>query len=61
VSQNDPATGWFEIQQYDDKESITVANIIEQKWFKIPMANSSQRGNKIIGKDFQNDHRRPWI
>jgi hypothetical protein len=30
----DPATGWLEIQQYDDKQSITVANIIEQKeWF----------------------------
>ena len=29
----DPATGWFKIQQYDDKQSITVANIIEQEWF----------------------------
>jgi hypothetical protein len=29
----DPATGWFEIQQYDDKQSITVANMIEQEWF----------------------------
>jgi hypothetical protein len=29
----DQATGWFEIQQYDDKQSITVANNIEQEWF----------------------------
>jgi hypothetical protein len=29
----DPATGWFESQQYDDKQSITVANIVEQEWF----------------------------
>jgi hypothetical protein len=29
----DPATGWFEIYQYDDKRSITVANITEQEWF----------------------------
>jgi hypothetical protein len=27
----DPATGWFEIHQYDDKRSITVANIAEQE------------------------------
>ena len=26
----DPATGWFEIHQYNDKSSITVANIVEQ-------------------------------
>jgi hypothetical protein len=29
----DPATGWLEIHQYDDKRSITVANIAEQDWF----------------------------
>jgi hypothetical protein len=28
----DPATGWLEIQQNDIKQSITVANIIEQEW-----------------------------
>ena len=27
----DPATGWFEISQYDDKRSITIANIVEQQ------------------------------
>jgi hypothetical protein len=27
-----PATGWFEIKHYDEKKSITVANIIEQEW-----------------------------
>jgi hypothetical protein len=29
VTMIDPATCWFEIQQYDYKQSITVANIIE--------------------------------
>ena len=29
----EPATGWFEIHQYDDKRAITVANIAEQEWF----------------------------
>jgi hypothetical protein len=33
VTMIDPATGWFEIQQYDDKQYITVANIINQEWF----------------------------
>jgi hypothetical protein len=32
VTMIDPATGWFEIKQYDDKKSITVANIVEQEW-----------------------------
>jgi hypothetical protein len=30
VTMIDPATGWFEIYQYNDKRSITVANIVEQ-------------------------------
>ena len=30
VTMIDPATGWFEIKQYDDKKSITVANIASQ-------------------------------
>ena len=31
VTMIDPATGWFEIHQYNDKFSITVANIVEQE------------------------------
>jgi hypothetical protein len=33
VTMIDPATGWFEIHQYEDKRSISVANIAEQEWF----------------------------
>ena len=33
VTMIDPATGWFKIHEYDDKRSITVANIAEQEWF----------------------------
>jgi hypothetical protein len=29
ITMIDPATGWFEIKQYDDKKSKTVANIVE--------------------------------
>jgi hypothetical protein len=32
IAMIDLATGWFEIKQYDDKKSITVANIVEQEW-----------------------------
>ena len=32
VTMIDPATGWFEIIQYSDKKSITIANLVEQTW-----------------------------
>jgi hypothetical protein len=56
VTMIDPATGWFEIQQYDDKQSIAVANIIEQEWFsryKWPTQVTFDRRSKFIGQDFQ--------
>ncbi len=64
VTMIDPATGWFEIKQYDDKRSITVANIVEQGWlthylqlYIITLDCSS----KFIGQDFHdmciNDYR----
>ena len=52
----DPATGQFEIQQYDYKKFITVANIIEQEWFSRypwPTQVTYDRGSEFIGKDFQ--------
>jgi transposase InsO family protein len=56
VTMIDPATGWFEIQQYDDKQSITVANIVEQEWFSRypwPTQITFDRGSEFIGQDFQ--------
>ena len=52
----DPATGWSEIHQYDDKRSITVANIVEQKWFSWypwPTQVTFDRGSEFIGQDFK--------
>jgi len=52
----DPASGWLEIHQYDDKKSITVANIAEQEWFSRypwPTQVTFDRGNEFIGKDFR--------
>ena len=56
VTMIDPATGWFEIKQYDDKRSITVANIAEQEWFARypwPTQVTFDRGSEFIGHDFQ--------
>src|SRR5687768_10056872 len=52
----DPASGWFEIHQYDNKRSITVTNIEEQEWFSRypwPTQVTYDRGSEFIGKDFQ--------
>jgi len=52
----DPATGWFEVHQFNDKRSITVANIVEQQWFcryPWPTQITFDRGSEFIGHDFQ--------
>jgi hypothetical protein len=52
----DPATGWFENKQHDDKKSIRVANIIgEQEWlmhYPQPSLITLDHGSKFIGQDF---------
>jgi hypothetical protein len=56
VTMIDPATGWFEIHQFDDKKSMTIANIAEQEWFARypwPTQVTYDRGSEFIGKDFQ--------
>ena len=52
----DPASGWFEIHQYDDKRAITVANIVEQEWFSRyswPTQVSFDRGSEFIKSAFK--------
>jgi transposase InsO family protein len=56
VTMIDPASGWFEIHQYDDKRAITVANIAEQEWlsrYPWPTQITFDRGNKFIGHEFR--------
>ena len=31
VTMIDPATGWFEIHQYEDKRAISIANVLQQE------------------------------
>jgi hypothetical protein len=53
VTMIDPATGWFEIKQYDDKKSITVPNIVEQEWltcYPRPSLITLDCGSEFIGQ-----------
>jgi transposase InsO family protein len=56
VTMIDPASGWFEIAQYDNKRAITIANIVEQEWFAWypwPTQITFDRGNEFIGHKFK--------
>ena len=47
----------FEVCQYDDKRSITVANIVEQEWlsrYPWPTQITFDRGSEFIGQAFKN-------
>ena len=55
VTMIDPATSWFEIVEYDDKQAITVANIVEQNWlarYPRPSLVNIDRGREFIGQEF---------
>ena len=56
----DPATGWFEIARIDNKESMEVANVLEQKWltrYPWPTEVICDRGREFMGavKDMLKD------
>ena len=56
VTMIDPATGWFEIHQIDDKQAITVANVAEQEWFSRhpwPTQVTCDHDSEFIAKEFQ--------
>ena len=53
VTMIDPATGWFEIAQVDNKESHTVAETIEQTWlcrYPWPTTVILDRGTEFMGE-----------
>ena len=55
ITMIDPATGWFEIKQYDDKQVISIVQIVEQTWLsRYPWPNmiTYDQGSKFIGHDF---------
>ena len=56
VTMIDPATGWIEINQYEDKKSISIANIAEQEWlcrYPWPTQVTFDRGSEFMGEDFR--------
>ena len=58
VTMIDPATGWFEIATYDDKRSMTVANIVEHTWlsrYPRPSEVTVDRGKEFIGSAFKDE------
>ena len=55
VTMIDPVTDWFKIKQYDDKKSITLANIVKQEWlarYRRPYLITLDQGSEFIGQDF---------
>ena len=57
VTMIDPATGWFEIIEYPDKRSITIANLVEQAWlsrYPWPTLITYDQGSEFIGHQFKN-------
>ena len=53
-----PATGWFEIVQYNNKHAATIANLVEQTWlcsYPCPTIMTYDQGNKFLGHALNND------
>ena len=54
----DPATGWFEIVCYNDKQAATIANLVKQTWlyrYPRPTIITYDRGNEFLVHAFKND------
>jgi len=52
VTMIDPATGWFEMKQVEDKEAITVAEVVEQTWltrYPWPTQIVYDKGSEFMG------------
>ena len=52
----DPVTGWFEITQYDDKISITIANLVETMWltrYPRPTEITYDQGSEFISHELR--------
>ena len=53
VTMIDPATGWFEMKEIQNKEAINVANIVEQTWlsrYPIPQILTYDRGTEFMAE-----------
>ncbi|CAJ1959749.1 unnamed protein product [Cylindrotheca closterium] len=52
----DPATGWFEIVEIDDKKSLTTSTMLDRVWFSRyprPQECIFDNGKEFLGEEFQ--------
>jgi hypothetical protein len=52
VTMIDPTTSWFEIKQVQNRESHTVANVVEQTWltqYLCPIIVVFDKGTEFMG------------
>ena len=53
----DPVTGWFEVRQYSNKKTMTIANLLETTWlvwYPWPVEIMYDQGREFLGHDFKN-------
>ena len=56
VTMIDPVTRWFEVTQYSDKKSMTIANLVETSWlvwYPWPVEITYEQGVKFLGHEFK--------
>ena len=54
----EPATRWFEIIEYKDKQADQTSNIVKKIWscrYPMPIIIVYDCGNEFLGNSFKND------
>ena len=57
VTMMDPFTGWFEVTQYYDKKSMTIANMVKINWlvrYPWPVEIMYDQGGEFLVNEFKN-------
>ena len=52
-----PVTGWSEMKQYNDKQVVAIAKLVETKWlvrYIWPVDIMHDRGVELFGRIFKN-------
>ena len=51
-----PVTGWFELTQFNDKKSMTIANLVKTMWLDLypwPVKITYDRGREFLSHEFK--------
>ena len=57
VTMINPATGWFEIVEYDNKRAAKIVDLVEQMWlarYPRPSIIMYDQGKEFLGQAFKN-------